>query len=315
METAEDRDRRLQAINDLKLLDRAGDPILDSLTRMASYVTGGSSAAVHILDGNYQHRIAGFGAPLVAHPEQDSMCREVLRDGQAIITADATLERRFAYSSFVQDPESPVRFYAAVPLRVGGGSVVGTVCAFDTAPRQITAQQVQLLEEIAELARAHLELVRVAAELGAAAVTDGLTGAVNRVMFNDRLSRALVRRDRHGTDVLVAMLDLDDFKQLNDTRGHEHGDAALSWVVERVQGAIRAEDTIGRLGGDEFAVVAEVSPGAGDWVAGRIQHALRGFNPPVTVSVGTVIAQPDEDARSVLRRADAAMYAVKRTGR
>ena len=303
--------RRLDALEHLRLLDRLGDPVLTSLTRLAQFVTGAGAAAVHIFDAQYQRRIAAVGAPLVDHPERDSMCRIVVRENTRIVTRDATLEERFAYSSFVTNPTAPVRFYASVPLRVGGGVAVGTLCAFSTETQDLSDEQIAMLEEIAELARAHLELVRISEELGDAARHDPLTGAVNRAIFDDRLALALARRRRHGTSVLVAMIDLDDFKALNDAYGHEIGDRALRWTSERLKASLRADDTVGRLGGDEFAVIAEIKPDVEEVVVSRLRAVAEGFSPAFTVSVGTVLAEDDDDVQTVLRRADQAMYAVK----
>ena len=119
-----------------------------------------------------------------------------------IVTRDATAETRFAYSSFVRDPVAPVRFYASVPLRSSSGVTVGTLCAFDTKALEISDEQIERLEDIAEVARTHLELTRIATELGKAATLDPLTGVVNRVIFDDRFAQALARRRRRGCTVV-----------------------------------------------------------------------------------------------------------------
>ena len=151
------------------------------------------------------------------------------------------------------DEAGAVQFYASVPIRVDGGIAIGTLCAFDSELRELDDEPVARLEDIAELTRAHLELVRAATDLGEAATLDALTGAVNRAIFDDRLAQALARRRRNRTDVLVAVIDLDEFKAINDKHGHVYGDAALRWVVRQLRGRLRSEDTIGRLDGDELA--------------------------------------------------------------
>jgi diguanylate cyclase (GGDEF)-like protein len=117
--------------------------------------------------------------------------------------------------------------------------------------------------------------------------------------------------------------DLDHFKGINDSCGHEAGDAVLVTVAERLRSAVRPGDTVARLGGDEFVVVAEgVSEGADQRaLAARVQDVL---DQPVQIggrqvrsgaSIGVAVAGPDADARSVLREADAAMYRAKARGR
>ena len=307
--------RRLTVIGELGLLDRVGDPVLTALTRLAQSITGAASAAVHVFDDQFQHRIAGVGAPLVDHPAADSMCRLVIESEARIVTPDATRDARFEYSSFVKDPDEPIRFYASLPLRSGGGVVVGTLCAFDTAVLQLSDDQVARLEDIAQLACSHLELMRIATALGKAATLDPLTGALNRVIFDDRLAQALSRRRRRGTPVIAAVIDLDDFKTINDTHGHGCGDAALQWVSRRLRECVRTEDTVGRLGGDEFAVVAEIAGRDFSRLLQKLHRAADGFEPRLTVSVGAVVADDHDDVETLLQRADQAMYADKLHGK
>lgn len=313
-ETAIDIERRLAAVSELHVLDRIGDPVLTSLTRLASAITGSPMAAIHIFDADYQRRIAATGVPLGEDPASESMCRIVVLSGTRVVTRDATLDGRFDYSPFVNTTEvAPVRFYASVPLRVGGGVAIGTLCAFDTVPRELSEDQISRLEDIAEIARAHLELVKIASDLGHAATLDPLTGAVNRVIFDDRLAQALALRRRHDLTLLVAVIDLDSFKQLNDTYGHRPGDDALQWVARGLRRLMRREaDTIGRLGGDEFGLLAEITDAITfDSLMDEIRHTPDGFDPPFSLSVGGVIATPEDTVESVVRRADEAMYADK----
>ncbi len=93
-------------------------------------------------------------------------------------------------------------------------------------------------------------------ELVRQALHDGLTGLPNRVLFLDRLAEARVRRDGHG--VAVMFVDLDNFKTVNDSLGHDAGDALLRTIAGRFRTALRESDTVARLGGDEFAVLVEV---------------------------------------------------------
>ena len=310
--------RHTAAIARLGLLERAGDPALTGVTRLACYVSGAAAAAVHVIDDTHQHRVAGTGAPLGEHPSEDSMCRLVVDSQQRIVCADATADPRFGYSSFVHG-DAPVRFYASVPLRASDGAVFGTLCAFDTVSHELCDEQVTLLEDLADQVVAQIELTRVAVELGHVASHDPLTGAVNRLVLGDRLAQAFARRLRHGGDTFLAVIDINHFKTLNDVHGHTAGDQVLVSVAHRLMAAMRAEDTVARIGGDEFVVVAEIdaTSAAAEAVMGRIEAALSdpvaygGEFHPVQVSVGGVVATPGEDIRSLLRRADEAMYARK----
>ncbi len=313
-----DATRHSAAIARLGLLERAGDPALTGITRLACYVSGAAAAAVHVIDDAAQHRVAGSGAPLGQHPREDSMCRLVVDSEQRIVCADAAADPRFSYSSYVQG-DTPVRFYASVPLRASDGLVFGTLCAFDTVSRELGDDQVARLEDLAEQVVTQIELTRVAVELGHVASHDPLTGAVNRLVLGDRLAQAFARRLRHGGDTFLAVIDINHFKTLNDVHGHAAGDQVLVSVAHRLMGSMRAEDTVARIGGDEFVVVAEIdaTPAAAEAVLQRIETALAdpvaygGEFHRVQVSVGGVVATPGEDIRSLLHRADEAMYARK----
>jgi diguanylate cyclase (GGDEF)-like protein/PAS domain S-box-containing protein len=155
------------------------------------------------------------------------------------------------------------------------------------------------------------------------ALHDPLTGLANRDLLMDRLSHALARSARSGLRTLVMFCDLDHFKDVNDTLGHETGDHVLVTVADRLRAAVRPGDTVARLGGDEFVVVAEQLPGAEAEraLADRVQAVLDkpvrigGTEVRMGASLGLAVAGPDADARSLLREADAAMYRAKARGR
>jgi diguanylate cyclase (GGDEF)-like protein len=310
---------RLRAIERVGAVDRIADPALQGLARIAAYVTGASAAAVHIIDGRLQRRIAAYGAPLEDVPRHESMCRLVVENGEPIVTADATGEERFDYSPFVTGPGA-VRFYASVPLRTQGGEIIGTVCAFDEEPIELPPEGAGLLEDLAMQATTHLDLMALVSELGDAATQDSLTGAANRLILNDRLAHHLARRRRHGEFLVVAAVDIDRFKAVNDRYGHAAGDAVLREAARRLAASVRAEDTVARVGGDEFIVVAELGVDGlpADSFATRLTEALdrpvsfSGTQLPCRATVGAVLAGRGDSATDLLRRADAAMYKRKR---
>jgi diguanylate cyclase (GGDEF)-like protein len=311
-------DRRLEAIAHLGLLERSGDPGLTAITRLVAYVTG-APAAIHVLDRDAQHRIAATDAPLGTHPREDAMCRVVVDGEQRIVCDDATTDPRFSYSSSVHGP-TPVRFFASVPLERTDGTVIWTLCSWDTEPRELSADQVARLQDLAEQAATRIELMRLARTLGDAAAHDPLTGVANRLLLFDRLAQAFARRRRHGGHVVVALVDVDDFKSLNDRHGHDTGDEILRAVAQRLSTCTRTEDTVARLGGDEFVVVAEVEGGEDDAarLLQRIEDALAGAVTigglvlPLSATAGVAIAGAGDDPRSAVARADAVMYERKR---
>ncbi|HEX8498441.1 MAG TPA: EAL domain-containing protein, partial [Actinomycetales bacterium] len=157
---------------------------------------------------------------------------------------------------------------------------------------------------------------RLLARLDHGATHDALTQLPNRVLFAERLNKALTSPgDR---PVSVALIDLDDFKEVNDTLGHEIGDLLLIAVAQRLNGCVRIDDTVARLGGDEFVVVLDgADPEAADLAAERMIDALRqpvvaeGHELPIRASIGIADGRSGDEASVLLRHADIAMYAAK----
>ncbi|MEP7061528.1 MAG: diguanylate cyclase [Betaproteobacteria bacterium] len=153
---------------------------------------------------------------------------------------------------------------------------------------------------------------------------DTLTGLPNRRLLQDRLGQALLRAERSGTSMALMFIDLDGFKEVNDTLGHDIGDLLLREVAGRLQKCVRATDTIGRFGGDEFAIVLEEASMPHHLVAvgERIVAALAepfwldGHLVHTSASIGIALYPPDgTDPMTLLKNADVAMYKAKRAGR
>ena len=189
--------------------------------------------------------------------------------------------------------------------------VVGRVWSFrDVTPRLAAQDQAK---------RAMADLAEQAAQLKALAFQDPLTGLANRKLFHDQLAESL--RDGPAGTVDVLLLDLDDFKEVNDILGHHAGDEMLTEVARRLRSCVRPDDTVARLGGDEFVVLLTGSPEP-DAVAESIVASL---NVPMwidgtmlrpSLSLGLASAGQDAVAASeLLRQADVAMYAAKAAGK
>ena len=153
---------------------------------------------------------------------------------------------------------------------------------------------------------------------------DSLTGMPNRVLVLDRLQQALKRARRKGTQVAVLFLDLDHFKKVNDTLGHDAGDQALVDAAARLQALFRAQDTVARMGGDEFVIVLDDFERVSD-VIGSTSKIVEAFKQPLgvgtrefmlTASIGIALSPHDgTTAPDLLRNADTAMYHAKSGGR
>jgi len=182
---------------------------------------------------------------------------------------------------------------------------------------------VAMIENITDRKRAESELMRQAEINEYQALHDPLTGLPNRMLFTDRIGHAILQAQRHKAKLAVALIDLDRFKEINDSLGHGAGDQVLISVGERMAGALRASDTVARLGGDEFGLVLTEISGP-DALLPVLERLQEGLEEPIHVqslpigieaSIGIAI-YPDHghDAQTLIQRADVAMYEAKRDG-
>jgi diguanylate cyclase (GGDEF)-like protein len=173
----------------------------------------------------------------------------------------------------------------------------------DGKPLHLVSQ----IEDVTDRKRAETKLRDLAEH-------DSLTGLLNRRRFDEELDESLVRLRRHGGTAALLLVDLDNFKEVNDTHGHKAGDEMLVSVASVLRKRFRAIDSIGRIGGDEFAALLE---GADTEAAARVGHdltvALRDLH--VTASVGVVALHPETTAEAALIAADRALYRAKHEGR
>ena len=163
-------------------------------------------------------------------------------------------------------------------------------------------------------------LRRSQAQLARLVIQDQLTNVLNARAFADRLGQELDRNRRYPRPLALLYMDLDDFKVINDTHGHQTGDAVLRLVADAMRSSVRQADVVGRLGGDEFAVLmpetdAQLADAAAKRLVASLRNVFRG-TPNVTASIGVVsCSATDASTDDLLRRADQAMYDAKRLGK
>jgi diguanylate cyclase (GGDEF)-like protein len=180
------------------------------------------------------------------------------------------------------------------------------------------------IHNMLEVRLLYKQLEHYSRTLESLALHDALTGLPNRRLLMDRLSLAIAHARRNKRTMAVMFLDLDGFKQINDTLGHDAGDTLLKMVAARLVAAVRQEDTVARLGGDEFVIALWGLTHADDAakLAAKVVQAVsqpysiqnRGVNMTVSVGVG-IYPTHGEEVETVMKSADLALYEAKRTGK
>jgi diguanylate cyclase (GGDEF)-like protein len=282
---------------------------------------------VNLIDADRQVSAAAYGIDSTDTPRQDAMCNVSIQSLDVSYTADAAADSRWSNNPFVTGELNRIRLYAAAPLILSGGEVIGTVCAFSGERQELTRMQLERLRDIADQVALVLQLRDDAARLGHAATRDHLTGLPNRALFAEALAMALAKHQRGSAPPTVIFLDLDRFKAVNDTYGHAVGDELLRAVAHRLLETVRATDLLARLSGDELVILTESSDGVQDGVDGvdgaipallaRLREAFvepfeLSCGPlPISASIGAAIAVAGDTPATLLARADVAMYESK----
>jgi diguanylate cyclase (GGDEF)-like protein len=201
------------------------------------------------------------------------------------------------------------------------GQALGRLAMFWRRPGfDPPAERVEALEQIAAACVPAIENARRYREARRLAETDALTGFFNQRYFHDTLRREALRAQRYSRRLSLLIVDLDDFKRVNDTIGHLAGDAVLAQIAERMRDQIRSVDIGCRIGGDEFAVILpESTTTDAELLFQRIHESIKTLNMPggqhVRVSAGIAELHHGETAAGLFERADSALYRAKDLGK
>lgn len=313
---------------------------LEDLTRpmleMLGAVTGLESTYLTTidLDKGQQHILFSRNVRQLSIPEgltvpwADTLCKRAMEEGRTY-TGDV--------ASCWGDSEAArqlgIQTYVSTPVKTEGGDLFGTLCAASAEQQPLPPHAEPVLQLFARLIGQQVErellyrkLEKAHAEVVTLASTDALTGLPNRRTLFDGLRRLMAQGERDGTSVLVGFIDMDGFKKINDTHGHDIGDEFLVAMTARLSASLRAGDMLARNGGDEFVVIGpgpafgESPNAAARSLADRLSEStigelrLQGTTLDYSgASVGVVAIDPRAtNAAEALRLADEAMYAVKR---
>ncbi|WP_018141146.1 sensor domain-containing diguanylate cyclase [Thioalkalivibrio sp. ALJ7] len=344
-----DEQARLAALHDYQILDTPPEPEFDDFTRLIANICEAPIAAINLVDQDRQWFKSEIGLGVRETPLDISICKHALLQKGLFVVPDTTRDPQFVNNPLVAgDPY--LRFYAGALLETEDGLPLGTLCVLDYKPRTLTPEQEDALLILARQVIAKLELHRTTRSLREAlerneklreelqgrqrellslnedltrlATTDPLTGLSNRRVFEGSIAQELSRFQRTGVAFSLILLDLDDFKLINDRFGHDTGDQVLRELADRLRPTVREVDLLARIGGEEFALLLpDTESEAAVEVAERLRLLVagRGFAPlgskPVTLSAGVTTVCADDTEASVFGRADEALYRAKDLGR
>jgi diguanylate cyclase (GGDEF)-like protein len=307
---------RLSALRSYRVLETGREARFDDLTCLASTICETPLSLVSLVDTNRLFFKSAYGIDVREIPYPDFFCGHAIRQRDVFVVPDANEDPRFAkHPMVVGSPR--VRFYAGAPLVTPQDYRVGTLCVLDFVPRELQPKQIEILRILARQVMWQLEL-------NLQAMRDPLTGLYNRRQLEESLHREVLRARRVGATVGVMAIDVDHFKRVNDTLGHEVGDSALRGIAEELASRVREEDIACRSGGEEFVIIL---PGAGKTSlrsrAEAVRRTIEQAEIPagegtlkLTVSIGLASFPSHGDTeQAVLRAADVALYKAKAAGR
>jgi diguanylate cyclase (GGDEF)-like protein len=323
---------RLATLRALRILDTPPEERFDRITRIAARLFDVPIVAVSLVDADRQWFKSCQGLAVRETSREISFCGHTILGEGMLVVPDARLDPRFVENPLVTG-EPGIRFYVGHPLAGPDGHPVGTLCLIDRRPRALTDHDQEALRDLAAMVVNELSVTTAIqhalrereaehAALKYRATHDALTDLPNRILFTDRLEQAIRTARRERMPGALLLMNLDRFKDINNTLGHTGGDLVLQQVGRRLRDLLRECDTVARLSGDEFAVLLPSADTDGAILVVRtILQALEapcileGLPLQVEASLGIVV-YPDhgEEADSLLRRADVAMHAAKQAG-
>lgn len=267
-------------------------------------------------------------------PYESSFGKHVLHQEDIFYISDTLKDERFCFNPYVRG-EPHIRFYAGHPIRLHQKKI-GTLSIADSQPRYFSQNHLNLLKDLTDLIEIQIQNHAVTTDKGKltselkqarmASMVDSLTGLWNRQGIYNILRHRMDEYFLNGTGFAVAILDIDYFKNINDTYGHDSGDHTLQLIAQSLITGCRETDAIGRWGGEEFLIlINDSNPLHVAEIAERIRHTIREQkislpsqkNIEITVTIGLTTISPHTHPtlEDLIKKADMALYQGKRLGR
>ncbi len=310
------------------------EAVLDRLARLVESQLSGIFVSILLLDKDGTHLRHGAAPSL---PEAYTKAIDGVRVGPGVGSCGASVHRRetVVVADIMGDPlwrdyrelaaAHGLRSCWSTPILSHHGAVLGTFAMYSATVREPAAAETRLVDVATRIAGIAIERKQAEDRIHFMANHDALTGLPNRALLSDRLEQAILYAQRYDRWVTVVFIDLDNFKFVNDSLGHNAGDELLKIVAGRMVKCVRATDTVVRLGGDEFVILLFDQPKSADMASATLQKVqaaiaepikIEGHDLRVTCSIGLANYPNDgTDADALLANADAAMYRAKETGR
>ncbi len=304
------------------------DKVLESILESAMRLTNTSAGSIALYNKETHelelHAYKGFSKDFIGntkwHVRPGGLTDKILHSSKPTVITDTTNKKFFTNPLAIKEG---IKSLICVPLTVEK-KIIGVLYVDDFKPRNYSRTELKLLSILSTYAAMSIDHAKLLDKTRKLACTDGLTGLYNHRHFQDSLGKELSRAERYKEPLSLMLVDIDDFKLLNDRFGHTFGDTVLRRLAEILMAATRESDTAARYGGEEFAIILpKVNSSQAAAMARRLMEevgknmaSLMRGKPPLTVSIG-ISSFPDDSTKplELIKKADKALYEAKRLGK